>query len=58
MAITQYAHTISPVQVKGNNRLFIAGYTVLGIIALAALYLAAGGPGNGDSALAIMAAMP
>jgi hypothetical protein len=36
----------------------VAGYSALAVIALAALLMASGGPGNDEAALAIMAAMP
>ena len=59
MAATEYAHTASSVQAtRDYDRWITAGYGILGAIALAALYFASGGPGNGEAALAVMAALP
>jgi hypothetical protein len=59
MATTEYAHTASSVEAtRDYDGWIIAGYGVLGAIALAALYFASGGPGNGEAALAVMVAMP
>jgi hypothetical protein len=52
-------HNASSVQAtRDYDGWIIAGYCVLGAIALAALYFAAGGPGNDGAALAVMVAMP
>jgi hypothetical protein len=59
MATTEYTHTASSVQAARDYDGWItAGYGILAAIALAALYFASGGPGNGEAALAIMVAMP
>ncbi|OKO69444.1 hypothetical protein [Bradyrhizobium sp. AS23.2] len=59
MATTDYTHTASSVQAtRDYDGWIIAGYGILGVIALAALYFASGSPGNGEAALAIMVAMP
>jgi hypothetical protein len=59
MATTEYTHTTSSLQAtRGRDGWIIAGYGILGAIALAALYFAWGGPGNGEAALAAMLAMP
>jgi hypothetical protein len=59
MTTTEYTHTASSVQAtRDYDRWIIAGYSVLGAIALAALYFASGSPGNGGAALAVMVAMP
>jgi hypothetical protein len=59
MATINYSHTASSVQsTRDYDGWIIAGYGLLGAIALAALYFASGGPGNGEAALAVMAAMP
>ncbi|WP_143199833.1 hypothetical protein [Bradyrhizobium sp. NAS80.1] len=59
MATTEYTHTASSAQAtRDYDGWIIAGYGILGAIALAALYFASGGPGNGEAALAIMVAMP
>jgi hypothetical protein len=56
---TTVTHNASSVQAtRDYDGWIIAGYCVLGAIALAALYFAAGGPGNGGAALAVMVAMP
>ncbi len=52
-----YVHVPSSMPL-GHDGWFIAGYGVLAVIALTALYFASGGPGNGDAALAAMVAMP
>lgn len=54
-----YTHAASSVQaIRNRDGLIIAGYCILAAIALAALYFAAAGPGNGEASLALMAAMP
>ncbi|TYL91995.1 hypothetical protein FXB40_26440 [Bradyrhizobium rifense] len=59
MATIDYTHTASSAQVtRDYDGWIIAGYGLLGAIALVALYFAAGGPGNGEAALAVMVAMP
>ena len=59
MATIEHTHTASSVQAtRGYEGWIIAGYGILGAIALAALYFASGGPGNGEAALAVMIAMP
>jgi hypothetical protein len=59
MVTTEYPHTASSVEAtRAYEGWIIAGYGVLGAIALAALYFASGGPGNGEAALAVMVAMP
>ena len=59
MATTAYTHTASSVKaIRDYEGWIIAGYCILGAIALAALYFASGGPGNGEAALAVMVAMP
>ncbi len=59
MVTTLYTHSASSGQAtKGYDGWIMASYFVLGAIALAALYFAAGGPGNGEGALAVMAALP
>ena len=59
MATTEYTHTASSVEAtRDYDGWIIAGYALLGAIALAALYFASGGPGNGEAALAVMVAMP
>ena len=59
MATTEYTQTASSVQAtRDYDGWIIAGYGILGAIALAALYFASGGPGNGEAALAVMVAMP
>jgi hypothetical protein len=59
MATTEYTHAASSVQAtRDYDGWIIAGYGILGAIALAALYFASGGPGNGEAALAVMVAMP
>jgi hypothetical protein len=59
MATTEYTHTASSVQATRDYDVWIvAGYGILGAIALAALYFASGGPGNGEAALATVVAMP
>ncbi|MGY8663152.1 hypothetical protein Q3C01_12380 [Bradyrhizobium sp. UFLA05-109] len=59
MATIEYNHTASSVRATREYDGWItAGYAILGLIALAALYFASGGPGNGEAALAIMLAMP
>ena len=59
MATTEYTHTASSVQAaRDYEGWIIAGYCVLGAIALAALYFASGAPGNSEAALAVMVAMP
>ena len=59
MATIGHFHTASSVQAtRDYDGWIIAGYGLLGAIALAALYFASGGPGNGEAALAAMVAMP
>jgi hypothetical protein len=59
MATLDFTHTASSVQsTRGYDGWIIAGYALLGAIALVALYVASGGPGNGEAALAVMTAMP
>ena len=58
MATIGYSHMASSVQARDYDVWMIAGYVLLGAIALAALYFASGGPGNGEAALAVMVAMP
>jgi hypothetical protein len=59
MAIAPYIHAVSSAQVTGHHdRWIIAGYGVLAAIAIAALYFAAGGPGNSGPSLAAMVPMP
>ncbi|WP_369721143.1 hypothetical protein AB8Z38_29350 [Bradyrhizobium sp. LLZ17] len=60
MATIGYSHTASSVQARRDyDGWIIAGYgALLGVIALAALYLTSGGPGNGEAALVLMVAMP
>ncbi|MGJ4943324.1 hypothetical protein ACQR1W_22290 [Bradyrhizobium sp. HKCCYLS1011] len=59
MAIAGFVHSTSPAQVARNHDgWIIAGYALLAAIALAALYVASGGPGNDPAALATMVAMP
>ena len=59
MATAAYTHTASSVKaIRDYDGWIIAGYGILGAIALAALYFASGGPGNGEAALAVMVAMP
>jgi len=59
MATTEYTHTASSVEAtRDYDGWIIAGYALLGTIALAALYFASGGSGNGEAALAVMVAMP
>ncbi|MGV7216985.1 hypothetical protein [Bradyrhizobium sp. UFLA05-112] len=59
MATVDYIHTAPSVQAtRDYDRWITAGYAILGLIALAALYFASGGPGNGEAALAVMSAMP
>jgi len=59
MATIDYTHTASSAQAtRDYDGWIIAGYGLLGAIALAALYFASGGPGNGEAALAVMVAMP
>lgn len=59
MATIGYSHSASSVQAtRDYDGWIIAGYALLGAIALAALYFASGGPGNGEAALAVMVAMP
>ena len=59
MATTVYTHNTSSAQTtRGYDGWIMTGYCVLGAIALAAIYFAAGGPGNDGTALAVMAAMP
>jgi hypothetical protein len=59
MATIERIHTASSVQAtQAYKGWIIAGYGILGAIALAALYFVSGGPGNGEAALAAMVAMP
>ncbi|WP_271618145.1 hypothetical protein [Bradyrhizobium sp. CCBAU 51745] len=59
MATTEYTHTASSAQAtRDHDGWTTAGYGILGVIALVALYFASGGPGNGGAALAMMVAMP
>ena len=59
MATIDYSHTASSAHAtRDYDGWIIAGYGLLGAIALAALYFASGGPGNGEAALAVMVAMP
>ena len=59
MAIASYSRAASSEQVTRNyDGAFIAGYAVLALVALAAIYFASAGPGNGEAALATMVAMP
>jgi hypothetical protein len=59
MATIGYSHTASSVQAtRDYDGWIIAGYGLLGAIALAAFYFTSGGPGNGEAALAVMMAMP
>jgi hypothetical protein len=58
MAAKAYTHTPSAQLTRDYDGRIIAGYCVLGIIALAALYFGAAGPGSGGAALALMVAMP
>ncbi|GGI21272.1 hypothetical protein [Bradyrhizobium guangdongense] len=59
MATTEYTHTASSAQATRDYDGWItAGYSILGAIALIALYFALGGPGNGEAALPMMVAMP
>jgi hypothetical protein len=59
MATIGYSHSASSVQAtRDYDGWIISGYGLLGAIALAALYFASGGPGNGEAALAAMVAMP
>ncbi|MGY8667884.1 hypothetical protein Q3C01_36755 [Bradyrhizobium sp. UFLA05-109] len=59
MATTEYAHSAPPIQATRDYDGWIAaGYGILGLVALAAIYFASGGPGNGEVALASMLAMP
>ena len=59
MATIDYSHTASSAQpTRDYDGWIISGYGLLGAIALAALYFASGGPGNGEAAHALMLAMP
>jgi len=58
IAYTRNAPSAQPTKDKDYDGKIIASYCVLGIIALAALYFAAAGPGSGGAALAMMVAMP
>ena len=59
MATTEFIHTAPSVQAtRGYDGWITAGYAILGLIALAALYFASGGPGDGEAGLAVMLAMP
>jgi hypothetical protein len=59
MATTEFTHAASSMQAtRAYEGWIIAGYGVLGAIALAALYFASGGPGHGEAALSVMVAMP
>lgn len=58
MATIGYSHIASSVQAtRDYDGRIIAGYALLGTIALVALSFASGGPGNGKAALAGMVAM-
>ena len=59
MATTEYIQSGSSVQASRDHDGWVrAGCGILGLIALAALYFASGGPGKGETALAVMLAMP
>ncbi len=58
MEILDQAVSRSHVSVREHRSPIVLGYVALAIVALVAIYLASGGPGLSESALAIATAFP
>ena len=58
MEIADHTTSRSHLAVRGYDGWILLGYIAFAIVAIAAFYFASGGPGVGDSDLAIATALP